>query len=117
MLRTAPGAETAALVAPAGRLEGELVLPGDKSISHRALMLALLANGESRISGAGDGADVRSTAGIVKALGARLERQPAGEAGNVDYTVTGTGGAGRRRPAGVPAPGHTGTSLGVVQRP
>ena len=46
------------------------VLPGDKSISHRALMLALLADGETRITGAGDGADVRSTAGIVEALGA-----------------------------------------------
>jgi len=111
MLRTAPGAETAAQIAPAGRLEGELVLPGDKSISHRALMLALLANGEPRISGAGDGADVRSTAGIVKALGARLERQPAGEAGNVDYTVTATGGAGLRRPAGVLDCGNSGTSL------
>ena len=52
------------------RLDGELRLPGDKSISHRALMLALLADGESRIRGAGDGADVRSTAGIVEALGA-----------------------------------------------
>ena len=45
-------------------------LPGDKSISHRALLLALLAAGESRIAGAGDGDDVRSTAGIVAALGA-----------------------------------------------
>ena len=61
-------------VQPAARLEGELRLPGDKSISHRALMLALLADGESRIRGAGDGADVRSTAGIVRALGASVER-------------------------------------------
>jgi len=111
MLRTAPGYETAAQVAPAGRLLGELALPGDKSISHRALMLALLANGESRISGAGDGADVRSTAGIVKALGARIERQPASEAGNVDYTVTATGGAGLRRPSGVLDCANSGTSL------
>jgi 3-phosphoshikimate 1-carboxyvinyltransferase len=99
------------VVRAAARLRGELRLPGDKSISHRALMLALLANGESRISGAGDGADVRSTAGIVKALGARLERPPAGAAGNVDYTVTATGGAGLRRPAGVLDCGNSGTSL------
>jgi 3-phosphoshikimate 1-carboxyvinyltransferase len=110
MLRTAPGFETAAQVAPAGRLQGELVLPGDKSISHRALMLALLANGESSISGAGDGADVRSTAGIGKALGAHIERQP-GEAGNVDYVVSATGGAGLRRPSGVLDCGNSGTSL------
>src|SRR6476646_7706182 len=50
--------------------DAELQLPGDKSVSHRALMLAALADGESRITGAGDGADVRSTAAIVAALGA-----------------------------------------------
>ena len=49
-------------------------LPGDKSISHRALLLALLAEGESRIEAAGDGEDVRSTAGLVAALGATVER-------------------------------------------
>ena len=51
-----------AIVEQAHRLRGELRLPGDKSISHRALILATLAAGESRIDGAGDGADVRSTA-------------------------------------------------------
>jgi 3-phosphoshikimate 1-carboxyvinyltransferase len=110
MLRTEPGSEAAARVAPAGRLQGELVLPGDKSISHRALMLALLANGESHIRGAGDGADVRSTAAIVRALGARVERESS-EAGNVDYVVTATGGAGLRRPLGVLDCGNSGTSL------
>ena len=58
-----------ASVRPAARLRGELRLPGDKSISHRALLFATLAAGESRIVGAGDGADVRSTAGIMRALG------------------------------------------------
>jgi len=110
MLRTVPGDETAIAVAPAGRLGGELVLPGDKSISHRALMLALLASGESHIRDAGDGADVRSTATMARALGARVEREP-GEAGNVDYRVTATGGAGLRRPSGVLDCGNSGTSL------
>jgi 3-phosphoshikimate 1-carboxyvinyltransferase len=103
-------AATDRIVQPAARLRGELRLPGDKSISHRALMLALLSNGESRIKGAGDGADVRSTAGILGALGARVERQPA-EAGNVDYLVAATGGAGLRRPSGVLDCGNSGTSL------
>ena len=53
----------------AARLRGEIRMPGDKSVSHRALLLAALAEGTSRIEGAGDGADVRSTAGIVRALG------------------------------------------------
>ena len=51
-----------ATIRPAARLRGEVRLPGDKSISHRALILATLAAGESSIVGAGDGADVRSTA-------------------------------------------------------
>jgi 3-phosphoshikimate 1-carboxyvinyltransferase len=106
---------TARSIQPAARLAGELGLPGDKSISHRALMLALLANGESRIRGAGDGADVRSTAGIAAALGARIERQSGasddGGAGNVDYTVAASGGAGLRRPTGVLDCGNSGTSL------
>ena len=64
-------------VNPAARLRGELRLPGDKSISHRALLFAALAEGETMISGAGDGHDVRSTAGIIRALGATCERLPA----------------------------------------
>ena len=107
---TASDRTTARIIEPALRLTGELRLPGDKSISHRALMLGLLANGESRIQGAGDGADVRSTAGILGALGARVERMPAA-AGNVDYVVTATGGAGLRRPRGALDCGNSGTSL------
>ena len=95
MLTSVPGYETARQVAPTKRLEGEIVLPGDKSISHRALMLALLAEGESRIAGAGDGADVRSTAAVIAALGATVDRAP-GAGGNVDYDVVSPG---RRRPA------------------
>jgi 3-phosphoshikimate 1-carboxyvinyltransferase len=107
---TAPDRTTDRTIEPAARLAGELRLPGDKSISHRALMLALLANGESQIGGAGDGADVRSTANIVAALGARIERRPAAT-GNVDYTVRATGGPGVRRPGAVLDCGNSGTSL------
>ncbi|HJP87601.1 MAG TPA: 3-phosphoshikimate 1-carboxyvinyltransferase [Candidatus Limnocylindrales bacterium] len=79
-------------VAPARKLRGTLTLPGDKSISHRALMLALLADGETRITGAGDGEDVRSTAGIVEKLGARVQRTRRQD-GNVDYVVKSKGAA------------------------
>ena len=64
-------------VRPAARLRGELRLPGDKSISHRALLFAAIAAGETLIIGAGDGHDVRSTAGVIGALGAEVERLPA----------------------------------------
>ena len=97
-------------IAPAKRLRGDLRLPGDKSISHRALMLALLADGETRISGAGDGADVRSTAGIVEALGARLIRT-AGTAGNVDYVVHSSGASTIHDPGVALDCGNSGTSL------
>ncbi|MDQ2966051.1 MAG: 3-phosphoshikimate 1-carboxyvinyltransferase [Chloroflexota bacterium] len=98
------------VVRTARRLRGELTLPGDKSISHRALMLAALAEGESRISGAGDGADVRSTAGIIAALGAAVERV-AGDERNADYRVVSLGADGLRQPAGVLDCGNSGTSL------
>ena len=97
-------------VAAAASLHGELVLPGDKSISHRALMLALLAGGTSRITGAGDGDDVRSTARIVEALGGGVERRP-GEAGNVDYAVRGTGLEGLRQPDAPLDCGNSGTTM------
>src|SRR3972149_4521363 len=88
-----------ATILPATRLRGELEVPGDKSISHRALMLALLAEGESRIGGAGDGADIRSTAGICRALGAQVERV-AGDGRTVGYRVVSPGREGIREPAG-----------------
>ena len=106
-------AHTAVEVRPAAALRGELRLPGDKSISHRALMLALLADGESTIRGAGDGADVRSTAGIVAALGATVDRMPGG-AGNVDYRVTSPGVGALRTPAATLDCGNSGTSLRLI---
>ena len=54
------------------RVGGTVRVPGDKSVSHRALMLAALAPGRSRVRGLLDSADVRSTAGALRALGARV---------------------------------------------
>ena len=106
---TAPGPDLA-IVRAARRLRGDLQLPGDKSISHRALLLAVIAAGESRIERAGDGADVRSTAGIVRALGATVERvRDAGR--TVDYRVVSPGADGLRAPAAVLDCGNSGTSL------
>lgn len=101
---------TGIVVRQAARLDGELRLPGDKSISHRALMLSLLTDGESSIRGAGDGADIRSTAGIVAALGAEVERVP-GNGPNVDYLVRSGGVGALREPAGTLDCGNSGTSL------
>ncbi len=62
---------------PAAPLRGTLIPPGDKSISHRAVILAAMADGASEISGLLEGADVKATMRAVQTLGARCER--AGE--------------------------------------
>ena len=111
-LAAPPGGAPAGVqvIEPARRLRGQLDVPGDKSISHRALMLALLASGESRIHGAGDGADVRSTAGIVRAFGASAERVDD-DGRTVGYRVVSPGVDGIREPSGVLDCGNSGTSL------
>jgi len=114
----AHGADGAALpdalvVRPAARLRGTPALPGDKSISHRALLLALLAHGESTIAGAGDGADARSTAGIIAALGAEVVRV-AERNGRVDYRVRSPGGTALVEPEGVLDCGNSGTTTRLV---
>ena len=101
----------AAIIRGSARLRGELQMPGDKSISHRALMLALLAEGESRIAGAGDGADVRSTASICRALGAVVERSPDDATGNANYLLISPGANGLREPEADLDCGNSGTSL------
>lgn len=55
------------------QLKGRIRVPGDKSISHRALLLAARARGTSRVVGLSDGDDVRRTAAAVQAMGARIE--------------------------------------------
>ena len=56
-------------------LSGTLTVPGDKSISHRALLLATIANGQTRISGLLEADDVMATASAMQALGARISKQ------------------------------------------
>jgi len=72
--------------ARAPRVNGAIRVPGDKSISHRALILGLLAVGKTRISGLLEGEDVLHTANAVSALGARVEALGGGE-----WRVQGTG--------------------------
>ena len=62
----------------AASIVGDIGVPGDKSISHRAVMLAALADGTSRIHGFLEGADTRATAAIFERLGVRIEDPAAG---------------------------------------
>lgn len=108
-----PRAADVAIVRRADRLRGELRLPGDKSISHRALILATLARGESRITGSGDGEDVRSTAGIMRVLGASVERV-RDDGRTVDYRVRSPGADDLVEPWDVLDCGNSGTTLRLV---
>jgi 3-phosphoshikimate 1-carboxyvinyltransferase len=62
-----------ATIRPARKLEGAIAVPGDKSISHRALMLGSIATGVSNVRGLSQGADVMSTAGCMRDLGVEIE--------------------------------------------
>jgi 3-phosphoshikimate 1-carboxyvinyltransferase len=64
----------AVTVHPAGPLRGEVVVPGDKSITHRAYLLAALAEGECRVRGANTGEDCERTLALVRALGVDAAR-------------------------------------------
>jgi 3-phosphoshikimate 1-carboxyvinyltransferase len=70
MLRSELG--TAAVVHPASFIAGELRMPGDKSIAHRALILAALADGESTLTGLPEGEDVRATVAALRNLGVKI---------------------------------------------
>src|SRR4030042_1911397 len=71
------------------RLQGEVVPPGDKSISHRAAILNSLARGEAKIDNFAPGADCLSTVRCLKALGVRIVRE--GSRGSSTILVSGTG--------------------------
>lgn len=96
----------------AARLQGTVKVPGDKSISHRALMFGALATGITRITGLLEGEDVVNTAKAVTALGA-----PAAKEGDT-WVVKGRGVGGLAQPAGPIDFGNSGTGtrlmMGVV---
>ena len=72
-MRVEPAARGSVRVEPATALRGDLALPGDKSISHRAVLIGALADGESEIRGFGVSDDTLATAAAVRALGADVD--------------------------------------------
>ena len=99
--------------APGAPLTGRLRPPGDKSISHRAMILGLLSQGETRVEGLLEGDDVLRTAAAAKALGAGVERLGEGR-----WVVRGVGVGGLTDPTEVLDFGNAGTGsrlmMGVV---
>lgn len=107
--------------APGGPLRGAVKVPGDKSISHRAAIVAAMADGETRVEGYLDAADTRSTLAAVRALGATVEHRGAGgdgafaSAAETKAPVVEIGGVGLRgaRPAAIDV-GNAGTLLRLL---
>ncbi|UZK66185.1 3-phosphoshikimate 1-carboxyvinyltransferase [Sphingomonas sp. M1-B02] len=96
-------------VSASGPLRGTATVPGDKSISHRALMFAGLAVGESRIEGLLEGEDVFATAAAMRAMGAEIERGDDGA-----WRVWGVGVGGLLQPAQALDMGNSGTSTRLL---
>jgi len=93
----------------AGPLRGEIGIPGDKSISHRAIMLAALAQGTSSIDGFLEGEDTRATAAIFGAMGVRIETPSASR-----RIVHGVGVHGLVPPAAALDCGNSGTGMRLL---
>ena len=93
-----------ATVREARKLEGEIALPGDKSISHRALILSAVATGRSRLGGLSSGADVQSTIGCLATLGASFD----------GVWMRGVGFDGLSAPAGQLDCGNSGTTMRLL---
>jgi len=93
----------------AAPLRGTITVPGDKSISHRALMFAALAIGETQITGLLEGEDVLRTAAAMRALGAHITQDSPG-----NWRVTGAGIGGLREPDDVLDMGNSGTAARLL---
>lgn len=94
---------------PGEPLRGDIRVPGDKSISHRAIMLAALAEGRSQVDGFLEGEDTRATAAIFGALGVRIESPSPGR-----RIVHGVGLHGLSKPAVDLDCGNSGTGMRLL---
>jgi 3-phosphoshikimate 1-carboxyvinyltransferase len=93
---------------PAGRLSGRVSAPGDKSMSHRALMFGAMALGETTVRGLLEGEDVLCTAAALRALGADVRND------NGVWRVRGFGVGGGQEPADVLDLGNSGTAARLL---
>ena len=94
---------------PAGPLKGRIRVPGDKSISHRSIMLGALAVGETRVTGLLEGEDVLATAAAMRAMGAHVERTGEGA-----WTINGVGVGALLQPEAPLEMGNSGTSTRLL---
>ena len=96
-----------------GPLDGSTRVPGDKSISHRAILFSAMAEGTSRVSGVLDSHDVRSSIQAVTQLGAEVNLTKALD-GSLEGGITGWGAAGPKQPDGPIDCGNSGTTARLL---
>jgi 3-phosphoshikimate 1-carboxyvinyltransferase len=96
------------LVKPARRVAGTVTVPGDKSLSHRALLFSALARGESRVTNLGLGDDCRTTRRCLEQMGVEITDVPGG------LVVRGLGLGQLRRPSGDLDAGNSGTTTRLM---
>ena len=94
---------------PCGPLKGEAHVPGDKSMSHRSIMLGALAEGTTRVSGFLEGDDALATLATFRAMGVSIERHGEGE-----VVVHGVGLHGLAAPDGPLDLGNAGTGMRLM---
>ena len=96
------------------RLAGEVVAPGDKSVSHRAVMLNSIGEGQATVRNFSPGDDCTSTMGIMRALGVEIERTAVSEDAGDTLVVKGAGIDGLREAADVLDAGNSGTTMRLM---
>ena len=96
-------------IGPAGGLTGELAVPGDKSVSHRAVLVGAISSGSVHVRGFGASADTLSTVAAVEALGVEVERT-----GETELVVHGVGLRGLQAPAEPVDVGNAGTLIRLL---
>jgi 3-phosphoshikimate 1-carboxyvinyltransferase len=96
-------------IEPGGRLTGRLRVPGDKSISHRSIMLGAIAEGVTRVTGFLEGEDALATMNCFRAMGVAIEGPDDGR-----VIIHGVGLHGLRAPSGVLDCGNSGTSMRLL---
>lgn len=94
---------------PGGRVSGEIRVPGDKSISHRAVMLGAIAGGDTEVRGFADGEDCLATLAAFRAMGVRFER-PAQDR----LVIHGAGSRGLSAPPAALDAGNSGTAMRLM---
>ncbi|MGE0310216.1 MAG: 3-phosphoshikimate 1-carboxyvinyltransferase [Lautropia sp.] len=97
------------VTAPGGTVNGELRVPGDKSISHRSIMLGAIAEGTTTIQGFLEGADAIATMDAFRAMGVAIDGPDGGR-----VRVQGVGAGGLRPPRGPLDCGNSGTSMRLL---